>query len=126
MSPQRILDGCSGDLETQLEQFAFDLAVTPAGVLLSQAKDQAFKFFGDGRPSPFVITVESPLEANEFLVPAKNRPGLKDADDRTQLCCGSICDPLQSGRKNAQDHLISAIGVDRFVVFALKDVQLLA
>ena len=96
------------------------------GVLLSQAKDQVFKFFGYGRPSTIVVSVESPFEANEFLVPTKNRPGLKDADDRTQLSCGSICEPLQSGRKNAQDHLISAIGVDRFVVFALKDVQLLA
>jgi hypothetical protein len=70
--------------------------------------------------------VIGPLSTNKLLVPAKNRPRLKDAHDRSQLFCGSIGDILQSDSENAQDHLFSAIRFDEFIAFALQDSQLFA
>jgi len=54
-------DGCARYFETQLEQFPFDLAVSPARVLFGQAQDQFFKFLVDGRSTTFVLVEVGPF-----------------------------------------------------------------
>jgi hypothetical protein len=69
VSIKHIANGGLAGLETQLEEFAMDLAISPARVLARQAQDQIVEFLIDARSAPLVFLFVGPFQAHQL---AKN------------------------------------------------------
>ena len=126
MAIEHIANRCLGCLVIQLQEFAFDLAISPPWILLCKAEDKVLKFLVYSRSPTLALVRIGPLPAYQFPVPAYYCFRLENADDITQLMCSFMGDLFQPGRKNGECHLFDPVWFYRFIAFALKNSQLVA
>jgi hypothetical protein len=126
MTLEHIAYRCGGGLETQLQELAFDLVISPAGVLTRQAKDQVLQLLVYSWSPTLVLPRMAPLPAHQFAMPTKHRFRLEYANDITQSTRRSLRGLFQFGSEKRQRHLLNSVGPDRLTLFALQDRQLLA
>lgn len=69
------------NLNTQFLQLAFNLAVSPTAVFLSQTKDEFLGILADFGTAGVPFVVLGPLAANQLTVPLEDSCRLKEADD---------------------------------------------
>ena len=89
---EHIANGCLGCLVTQLQEFAFDLAISPAWVLLCKAENQIFKLLVYVRSSTLAMVKIGPFPANQLPMPAHYSFRLENAEDIAQLTCSFMAD----------------------------------
>jgi hypothetical protein len=104
---------CQGDLETQLEKFTRNLAVSQARFLSSETENQAFSFLADRWLSTLVFVGISPFSTNQFPMPAQHGFGLEDTDDIPELICGLARRLLELCGQNGQGQFLYLAGFDR-------------
>lgn len=82
MTLQHVADRRLRDMKTEFEQFAVDLAASPARVLFGQTDGQLFQFnVNCWSATGIVVRVEGPFAAHKFAVPFEHRIRFEEVDD---------------------------------------------
>ncbi len=117
MAVEYIADGCTGNLETQLEELALQFAIPPAGILLGQTHNQVFNFGIESGSTAFLLTLIGPLAAYQFPMPLQHRFRLKNPYDLPELLGRSVGMPFEFVDQNSQNQFFWAVGLDKFLCF---------
>ena len=64
LTVEDVAHGCQGNLETQLEQFTHNLAITAAGVLSSETENETFNLLADCWSTTLVFVGIAPFTMN--------------------------------------------------------------
>ena len=126
MPVEYIANGRAGDLETQLEEFALQFAISPAGIFFCQTHNQVFKLGIEPGSTALAPTRIGPLAPHQFTMPPEHRFGLKNPEDLLELLGRSVRMAFEFVDQNSQDHFFCPGGLDRFLLFAGHDVELVA
>ena len=124
MPVEYIADRGAGYPEIQLEQFTFDLAVPPSGILLSDSDDQVLNLLTDPWSATFALVGMGPLASHQLSMPAQYGLRLENAHDFTQLIRRITRDLFQLGKKNRQRQFFGTGWTQGFIKFALQNGQL--
>ncbi len=126
MGFEDVANGALKDIETQFQQFAGDLAVTPAGILVGQLYDRIIQLLADGRSAAGIDRFLFPFVAHEFSMPVDHGFRFEDTEDTIQLTGREVASLFQRRCQHGRRPFLLAAGPECVVLFVGEHIQLLA